>query len=60
MIKYIVTCSGCTMSTHDSLIEAVVELKRYAKKFGIDNVFITASSDNIVQTIKLIISKEDL
>lgn len=59
MIKYTVICSGCTMSTHDSLIEAVVEFKRYAKKFGIDSVFITASSDNIIQIIKLIISKED-
>ena len=59
MSKYTVVCCGCTMSTHEALIEAMVDFKKYVEKYGINSVNILCKDESI-HTIKLIISKEVL
>ena len=58
MKKYQVICCGVTMNVCDTLLESIVHFKYYAKKFGIDNVDLISTDDNI-QTIRLIIKMED-
>ena len=58
MRKYTVCCFESVFSAHETLIEAMVVFKKMVKKFGIENVDIRCSDDNI-QTIKIILVKEE-